>query len=136
MELIYSKKEPRLLLHIIHRVEDIVSERTDVVPEHCFIQMSAMKLPAGKTFKPHKHIVKDPPTMARAQESWAIIRGKVKCILYDIDDTIIAEPILFAGDCSITIMGGHNYEVLEDDSLIREYKTGPYEGQAKDKVFI
>ena len=36
----------------------------------------------------------------------------------------------------MTFRGGHNYLCLEDDSLVYEYKTGPYYGQKKDKVFI
>ena len=54
----------------------------------------------------------------------------------DIDDNIIAEPILKEGDASFTLYGGHTYEILEDNTLVYEYKTGPYEGQKLDKVFI
>jgi hypothetical protein len=71
-----------------------------------------------------------------AQESWIVIQGSVKCIFYDIDDTIIAEPILNVGDASFTLEGGHNYYILEDNTLVYEYKTGPYEGQKLDKTFI
>jgi len=65
-----------------------------------------------------------------------IISGKVKAILYDLDDTIISEPVLDTGDVSITLYGGHTYEILEDDTLVYEYKTGPYLGPEKDKEFI
>jgi len=53
-----------------------------------------------------------------------------------LDDTIIATPILYPGDASFTLEGGHTYEILEDNTLVYEYKTGPYEGQALDKKFI
>ena len=91
----------------------------------------------GKTFDPHKHIVKNRHyTEQIAQESWVIIRGSVKCTLYDIDDKIIAEPILKVGDASFTLYGGHTYTILEDNTIVYEYKTGPYEGQELDKKFI
>lgn len=134
MELIYSNISPYLLLHIIHRVEDITELREDVVPASEFIQMAAMSLPKGKTFKPHKHKYKTVGTVL-PQESWVIVKGKVKCIFYDIDDTILCEPILNAGDCSITLKGGHNYLMLEP-SIVREFKVGPYFGQEEDKEFI
>ena len=71
-----------------------------------------------------------------AQESWVVIKGSVKAILYDLDDTIIAEELLEPGDISITLRGGHNYYCMTDDTLVYEYKTGPYYGQEKDKQFI
>ena len=63
--------------------------------------------------------------------------GKVKCFLYDIDNkTVIATPILNPGDASFTLEGAHTYEILEDNTVVYEYKTGPYEGQKLDKRLI
>lgn len=136
MEKIYSKIEPNKLLHIINRLSDI-DGRNDVVPEDNFIQCATLKMENGKTFKPHKHIEKQRTYEKQiAQESWVVIKGRVKCRFYDIDDTLIAEPILEVGDASFTLYGGHTYEIMEDDTIVYEYKTGPYEGQALDKVFL
>jgi hypothetical protein len=136
MEKIYSKVEEGKLLHIINRLAEI-DGRQEVVPEDNFIQCATLKMVNGKTFPPHKHITKDRHyTEQIAQESWVVIRGRVKCKFFDIDDTLIAEPILEAGDASFTLYGGHTYEILEDDTIVYEYKTGPYEGQSLDKSFI
>ena len=136
MEKIYSKIDPTKLLHIIQRVDKIKESRVDLIPEEHFIQCSILKMENGKTFKPHKHIWKNRTRDVIAQESWIVIKGKVKCIFYDIDDQIISTPILNPGDASFTLEGGHTYEILEDDTLVYEYKTGPYEGQKLDKQFI
>tara|TARA_B110000285_G_scaffold116867_1_gene132452 strand:+ start:4795 stop:5211 length:417 start_codon:yes stop_codon:yes gene_type:complete len=136
MEKIYSKVEPTKLLHIVQRVDKIKEPRVDLIPEEHFIQCSTLKMENGKTFKPHKHIWKNRTRDVIAQESWIVIKGKVKCIFYDINDQIIATPILNPGDASFTLEGGHTYEILEDNTLVYEYKTGPYEGQALDKTFI
>lgn len=139
MEKIYSKIQEGKLLHIIRRLEDVVNQkdfREDIVPEENYIQCSSLNMKAGKTFKPHKHITKTRTREVIAQESWIVIRGSVKCIFYDLDDSIIAEPILYPGDASFTLLGGHNYEILEEGTVVYEYKTGPYEGQALDKVFL
>jgi cupin fold WbuC family metalloprotein len=136
MEKIYSKIEPNKLLHIINRFSEI-SERKEIVPEDNFIQCSSLKMEKGKTFRPHKHIEKARYYEKQiAQESWVVIKGSVKCIFYDIDDTIIGTYILNEGDASYTLYGGHNYEILENDTVVYEYKTGPYEGQTLDKTFI
>ena len=137
MEKYYSKIEPTKLLHIINRLNDITSPRNNVIPENHFLQLATMKLQDGQTFKAHYHFFKDTPTdKVIAQESWVVIKGKVKCIFYDINHKILCTPILEAGDCSITLEGGHTYEILEDDTIVYEYKTGPYEGQELDKTFI
>jgi hypothetical protein len=136
MEKIYSKVEDGKLLHIISRLSEI-EKRTEVVPEDNFIQCATLKMEKGKTFPPHKHITKERSYSEQiAQESWVVIKGSVKCIFYDVDDTIIAEPVLYPGDASFTLYGGHTYEILEEDTIVYEYKTGPYEGQKLDKVFL
>ena len=132
----YSKIEPNKLLHVVVRKEDLKPGRKDIIPEEHFIQCSHLNMEKGKTFRPHKHIFKNRTRDVIAQESWIVIQGKVKCIFYDLDDTILVEPILNPGDASFTLEGGHNYEILEDNTLVYEYKTGRYEGQALDKTFI
>jgi hypothetical protein len=135
MEKIYSKVDGRLL-HVVNRISNF-KNRTDVIPEDNFLQCAILKMEKGKTFPPHKHITKNRHYPEQiAQESWVVIKGSVKCILYDLDDTIISEPVLYPGDASFTLFGGHTYKILEDDTLVYEYKTGPYEGQELDKMFI
>lgn len=136
MEKIYSKISPNKLLHIIIRKTDITPGRKDVVSEENFIQCSILNMEKNKTFKPHKHIWKERTRNIIAQESWVVIQGSVKCIFYDLNDEIISEQTLFPGDASFTLEGGHNYFILEDNTLVYEYKTGPYEGQQLDKQFI
>ena len=136
MENIYSKINPDKLLHIVVRKEDMTEGRQDIVPEENFIQCSILNMPKDKTFRPHKHIWKERTRNVIAQESWVVIQGRVQCFFYDLDDTIIETVILEQGDASFTLEGGHNYLILEDDTLVYEYKTGPYEGQALDKTFI
>ena len=135
MKKYYSKIDNRLL-HIVNRLEDFEG-RKEVIPANNFLQCATLKMKKDKTFPPHKHITKDRHYPEQiAQESWIIVKGSVKCFLYDLDDTLIDTPILKAGDASFTLYGGHTYKILEEDTLVYEYKTGPYEGQELDKEFI
>ena len=133
MEKILSSKGE--LLHIIFRKQDFKNGRIDVAPSTQFLQLSSLKMKKGKTFRPHKHIVYEKLTNM-AQESWVVIQGSVKAVLFNLDDKVEREVILNPGDVSITFKGGHTYEILEEDTLVYEYKTGPYLGQKFDKVFI
>ena len=135
MKKIYSKIQPNKLLHIVTSVDEIRSGRMDVVPEEEYLQLAILKMNKGKTFLPHKHIVKEKITDI-AQESWLVFEGKVKCTFYDLDDSILDEPIIEKGGISITLRGGHNYLIMSDNTTVLEYKTGPYLGQEFDKQFI
>lgn len=136
MEKLYSKVEKNKLLHVINRKSEIVN-RKNICEDEQFLQCASLKLDKGTTFNPHKHIETEITHYAYIpQESWVVIQGSVKCILYDVDDSILNEIVLFAGDASFTFYGGHNYLILEDDTIVYEYKTGPYYGQKKDKKFI
>lgn len=133
---IYSKCEPNKLLHLINRFDEI-DGRTDIAPEEQFIQAATIKFPqGGKKFRTHQHIWK--PSSSEtviAQESWVVIQGSVKVFMYDTDRTLLREEVIRKGDCSMTFEGGHTYEILEDDTIVYEYKTGPYTGVENDKFF-
>lgn len=134
---IYSKIERDKLMHIVCINTD-VDERVNVCAQDALLQLAFLPLKKGQTFKAHKHIDKR-VEINGTSESWIVLRGKVRAILYDLDDSVLEEVELNQGDCSITICpvgAGHNYLCLEDDTLVAEYKTGPYMGIEKDKVFI
>ena len=115
MEKIYS--ESGELLHIYYSLQSAdQGVRVNISPEEEIIQVACLRLPKGKTFKAHQHIENIRKTTA-TQESWVVIKGMVK-------------------DCTVTLKGGHNYESLDDSTVVYEFKNGPYMGIEKDKVFI
>ena len=136
MKKIYSKKYTSTLLHAIVRSNFYKEEgRVDISPDDEYLQLAKMHHSKGQKFKPHKHIFLIRQTNV-TQESWVVVTGSVKVKLYDLDDSILVEEVLKAGDCSITYHGGHEYEIMEDNTVVYEYKTGPYMGQNRDKVFL
>jgi cupin fold WbuC family metalloprotein len=133
---IYSNVVKGLLLHQVCRFEEIQEERTNLCSDSSFIQCAALNMNKGKTFKPHRHITKNRNEIYTPQESWIILKGIAKVFLYDTDDSLLATYILKRGDSSFTFYGGHTYEIMENNTIVMEYKTGPYEGQSNDKIFI
>ena len=136
---VYSNVIENKLLHMVYFKNDLDETRDfrfDVAPEDQFIQVSALRLEAGKTFRPHKHIWKEAPEPeVIAQESWCVLEGRVQAHFYDLDDSLLVEYVLEVGDISLTFEGGHSYTILED-ARVYEYNTGPYQGVEKDKVFL
>jgi cupin fold WbuC family metalloprotein len=133
---IYSKIKENKILHLVSKLESL-APRTDLISSENFIQCALLRMNKGKTFPPHKHIKKERHHKEQiAQESWVVIQGSVKCFFYDLNDELLETAILNPGDASFTLEGGHTYEILEDDTIVYEYKTGPYEGQELDKEFL
>lgn len=136
MEKIYSKIEPEKLLHFTFSKNDFIEGRIDLTDPIEFAQIAALKHKNKKTFYPHMHIYKDGETKVIVQECWVIINGSVKCLYYDTDGSFICDKTIGTGDLTCTLYGGHNYEVLEDDTMVYEIKQGPYKGLVNDKIKI
>ena len=135
MEKIFSQVEPSKLLHFVHRLEDF-SGRQEIIEPDEVLQLASLEAPADNKYRAHKHIPKHVGLQSiTAQESWVVLRGSVLANFFDLDDRLLSSVELNAGDVSVTLSGGHSYEILED-ALVLEFKTGPYLGQAADKVFL
>jgi len=132
---VYSKVDKNCLLLTLNRREDISSSRVDLSPEEEYLQCATKTLTKGMKFKPHRHneLIR---TTDITQEAWVFLSGRVRAKFYDLDDSLILDTELGAGDCAIVFKAGHGFEVLEDDTIIYEFKTGPYFGQEADKSFI
>lgn len=136
MKNIYSKIKKKKLLHILFS-PSTKNQRINISPDNEFLQLCYLNLDIKKKFHAHKHFWKKNIEKKRiVQESWVVISGLAKITLYDIDDKYITYKILKPGDVSITFEGGHKLEVLRKNTIIYEFKTGPYEGQKKDLKYL
>lgn len=102
-----------------------------------FLQGAIIEIPANSSFRAHVHLERKRSfSHLRAQESWVVIRGQVEVDYFTEDGSFITKEELNAGDISISFRGGHGYRTLSADSLVYEFKSGPYEGVEIDKVFL
>ena len=128
------------LMHLVIRLADLQqmsNSRIDVVGPVNFIQLALMNFNSTVDFPPHIHLERSREfSNLRAQESWVVIAGAVEVNYYDEGGVSLGSRQLSQGDCSVTLLGGHGYRILESPTLVYEFKTGPYEGQEIDKRFI
>lgn len=111
--------------------------REELVDPKNFIQAAVIQADAGKTFKAHVHLARERAFQElKAQESWVVLSGEVRVDFYDEKGTPLGHAFLTPGDISITLHGGHGYEIVSGPAKIVEFKTGPYEGQEVDKRFL
>lgn len=135
MKRYYSNVKENCLLFAVNKRSEITNNRTDISPDNEFIQCAAKSLSAGDNFPPHRHnqLIRNTD---KTQEAWVFLSGKVVAKFYDIDDSLHSEHILEAGDCAVVFNAGHGFEVIEDDTVLYEFKTGPYFGVEADKTHI
>lgn len=135
MKKAFSLVDKNQLLYTINYKKDFSKTRINLSPEREYLQVSCKKLSKNDFFKPHRHLPLERITLT-TQESWVIIKGAIEATLYDIDNSTYSKEILKEGDCLVCFKAGHCFEVIEDDTLLYEFKNGPYYGIQKDKEFI
>ena len=134
IENIFSKVEPDKLLHTIYRCGKF-ENRVDITSEDKYLQGAVIGMNKGKKYRSHKHITCERNTDI-TQEAWLVFRGSVNVKYYDVNSELLKEDTIHEGDCSITFGGGHGFEGGSDDTIVYEFKMGPYFGREADKVFI
>ena len=101
------------------------------------MQLCYLNLNKKNKFLPHKHFWKtNKKKKIIVQESWLLIKGSAKVLLYDLDDKFLTSKTLKPGEISITFAGGHKLDILKNNTIIYEHKNGPYEGQQKDLKYL
>ncbi len=131
----YSKNDPNRLIFTMVKKSEIVHGRKNLTPDCEFIQVGVKRNHAGDFFKPHRHLpCRKVATMT--QEAWVILNGRAMGTFYDLDGQFLSNVELSDGDCVVIYNGGHSLEILEDDTILYEFKNGPYFGASKDKQFL
>jgi hypothetical protein len=137
---IYSNIDPTLLLHGVYSKAELSTQpesRVDFSSEVNGLQISSIRSTHTKSFKPHFHLNKSiKEHISKAEEAWVVIKGSVLVNYFDTDNSMLKEVVLNPGDVSYTFDGGHGYKILENETLIYEFKSGPYLGPELDKKYI
>jgi cupin fold WbuC family metalloprotein len=128
---IYSLKNKKKILGVIHRYKNISVKRENISPINEFLQVSAQKLKKNDVVEPHIHI-KNNKKITITQEIWIVLRGEVLIQIHDIDKKKIKAFKLLKGDMYVLFRGGHTFRVLSKEAIFYEIKNGPYNQKIKD----
>lgn len=116
--IVASRESPRLrMMQPIQRSEEARVQRL----------LNAMQ--PGTYVRPHKH------PLAHATETVVILRGKLGVLVFTEDGEVTRQEVLTAG-CVFDLEPNvwHGMVCLEADTVMAEFKQGPYNGQT-DKEF-
>ena len=105
-------------------------DRVDLCGKSENIQAAVIQFESGLEVPPHKHnIEKAQRNHPYAQELWMVLNGKFLAKIFDTDDSFLTEIELETSDILITFQGGHSIKSLEENSLLLEFKDGPFTGR-------
>ena len=138
MKHIYSKINSKKLLHLIIKPSDFKKKITEITNKDRSLQCIAIKFNKGEKNLNHKHIKKKNKKIenVRIQETWCIVKGLVKGYFYDLNNKLLKTVTLKPGYASFTFEGGHSFKALTDDTLVYEFKKGPYNVKLNDKIYF
>lgn len=129
---VYSKVKPTICLSVIH-FGDRLSSRLNLAASDEIIQASIVPLTNGKTVLGHRHKSIERTTIG-THEAWVVMSGSIRADIFDIDDTFVNSWTLSVGAIVLYQNGGHGLTSLEFNTVIYEFKNGPYGGPDDDKI--
>tara|TARA_R110002020_G_scaffold207313_4_gene412825 strand:- start:7294 stop:7707 length:414 start_codon:yes stop_codon:yes gene_type:complete len=132
---VYSKIDPEKIILTMIKKEEISGSRQNLTPDEEFMQAGVKLTKLDDFFKPHRHLDCN-KIVSTTQEAWVILDGRIEGTFYDLDDSLLCSFEMGSGDCAVIYRGGHSLKVLEDNTILYEFKNGPYYGTEKDKTFI
>lgn len=97
-----------------------------------FIQVGAWKYQKDTKLKAHVHNLVE-RKINRTCEVLYVIKGKLRAVIYDLENTPIEELTVSQGEILVLLECGHGYTLLEDETTVLEVKTGPYLGAEIDR---
>lgn len=132
----YSEIDPSVLLARFGNLDN-AQDGLNFKTENCnLIQAAEFKYPTGHIMRAHRHIERTPPEKFRTEEVLLVWKGAVLCTIYELNDYPRIERILNPGNYVIVHNCGVSYEVLEDDTILLEVKSGPFTNSEEDRVLI
>jgi len=132
----YSEIYPSVLLARFGNLDN-AQDGLNFKTENCnFIQVAEFGYPAGHVMRAHRHIERTPPEKFRTEEVLLVWKGAVLCTIYELNGKRRIDRILRAGDYVIVHEGGVSYEVMENNTIMMEVKTGPFTNSEEDRVLL
>jgi hypothetical protein len=97
------------------------------------LQYGLFRLPKETILQRHIHKVRPRLSEHKTLEFLYVVKGLVMASFYSLSRILICTHILETGDFVMLYDGGHGFDILKDDTVLIEVKSGQYQGDAQDK---
>lgn len=122
---------------LIARVVDIkslpVQGLTFLSNPNDLLQVGVWQYPEGHSSIPHVHNILE-RTINRTTEVLYVVSGMVHADLYGENGSFLSSTNLAAGQLLHCYGGGHAYRIIQELTVVLEFKNGPYFGAELDRT--
>lgn len=109
--------------------------RTNLTDPDKIIQSSLIKMIKFQSVPKHEHLPIERHTKGTG-EGWLILQGSFEVEIFDIDRVSIGKYFLKKFDMLIMFNGGHALRATKKNSIMFEFKNGPFRGSDSDKIYF
>ena len=109
--------------------------RTNLIEPDQIIQASLIKMKRLQSVSRHEHLPIERYTSGTG-EGWLVLNGSFEAEIFDIDRTSLGKYLLKKFDMILMFNGGHSLHATKKNSVIFEFKNGPFKGGDSDKIYF
>jgi len=109
--------------------------RTNLTEPDQIIQASLIKLDRFQSVLSHEHLPIERYTIGTG-EGWLILNGSFEAEIFDLDRTSLGKFLLKKFDIILMFNGGHSLQAVKKNSVMFEFKNGPFKGSDSDKIYF
>jgi len=120
------------LIAIIGNVEDMPKGNNFITDSNLPMQVGIMRNDKVR-LQNHIHKVRNRQFKSISNEFHMVVRGKVQVSLFNDEKKMVHRSVLCPNMFCLLINGGHGYEILKDDTIMVEVKSGSFTTIEEDK---
>ena len=111
------------------------NDRTNLIEPDQIIQASLIRMNRFQSVSRHEHLPIERYTTGTG-EGWLVLNGSFEAEIFDIDQTSLGKYLLKKFDMILMFNGGHSLHATKKNSVIFEFKNGPFKGSDSDKIYF
>ena len=111
------------------------NSRVNLTEPNQIMQVSLARMSQFHSVQKHKHLPIERSTIGTS-EGWLVLKGRFEVEIFDTDHTSVGKFYLKKLDMILTFNGGHSLYATKHNSIICEFKNGPFKGSDSDKIYF
>jgi hypothetical protein len=111
------------------------NNRTNLTEPSQILQASLIKMTRFQSVPRHEHLSIERYTTGTG-EGWLVLNGSFEAEIFDIDQTSLGKYLLKKFDMILMFNGGHSLYATKKNSVLFEFKNGPFKGSDSDKIYF